>query len=78
MAGFSWKDTKSKIFSSKWSPVTSISDQEYEKFLEKKLLKVEAELALLDDNVRALRASEHQGNQQTQDSTDPAADGQRK
>ncbi|KAK1768570.1 hypothetical protein QBC33DRAFT_535419 [Phialemonium atrogriseum] len=51
-----WETTKTRFLSSKWSPVTPLSDQEYEEFLEEKLLKVEAEIALLDDNIRALQS----------------------
>lgn len=48
---FSW--TKSK-----WSPVKVLSDAEYEDMLQEKLLRVNAEIALLDDNIEALRAQE--------------------
>lgn len=44
---------------SKWSPVTFLSDQEYEKILEEKLLRVETEIALVDDHIKALRDTEN-------------------
>ena len=46
------------ILQSRWSPVTFLSDEEYEKILEEKLLRVEAEIAIVDDNIRDLRAAE--------------------
>lgn len=36
---------------SKWSPMTVLSDQEYEDMLQEKLLKVEVEIALIDDRI---------------------------
>lgn len=71
--GYSWKDTKSSILSSKWSPVKPLSDQEYEKYLQEKLLRVEAELALLDDNVKALRETEQKAKQQPQEALNSVA-----
>lgn len=60
MAGYSWKSTRTSFLSSKYSPVTPLSDPEYERFLEEKLLKVEAEISILDDNIKALRTGEQQ------------------
>jgi hypothetical protein len=42
---------------SKWSPLTRLSDEEYEKILEEKILRLEVESALVDDKVALLRAT---------------------
>jgi hypothetical protein len=52
------------LLRSKWSPVTFLSDQEYEKILEEKLLRVEAEIALVDDNIKELSVTEQKRQQQ--------------
>lgn len=43
---------------SKWSPVTRLSDEDYEKALQGKLLRIEADIALIDDDIQALRSPE--------------------
>ncbi|KAK0630564.1 hypothetical protein B0T17DRAFT_490455 [Bombardia bombarda] len=43
---------------SKWSPVTALSDEDYEKMLQEKLLRVEADLAIVEDHIRDLHAAE--------------------
>ena len=48
---FSWMN-------SKWSPMKVLSDAEYEKMLQEKLLRVNAEIALVDESIEALRAQE--------------------
>ncbi|KAL1862967.1 hypothetical protein VTK73DRAFT_6578 [Phialemonium thermophilum] len=70
-----WKNIGNRFLSSKWSPVTPISDEDYKKILEEKLLKVEAELAILDDNIKTLRASEQQSSHETQESRSTAPRG---
>lgn len=45
-------------FTSKWSPMTKLSDEEYKVMLEEKILRVEADLAILDENKAALLAEE--------------------
>lgn len=44
--------------SSKWSPLRKMSDEEYENFMQEKMLKVEAEMALIDDKIAELREEE--------------------
>jgi hypothetical protein len=44
-------DTKSRWLDSKWSPVKVLSDDEYEGMLQEKLLRVKAEIALIDENI---------------------------
>lgn len=43
---------------SKWSPVTFLADEDYQKILEEKLLRVEVEIAIVDDNIKELREAE--------------------
>lgn len=45
-------------FTSKWSPMTKLSDEEYKVMLEEKILRVEADLAILDENKAVLLAEE--------------------
>ncbi|KAK0738466.1 hypothetical protein B0T18DRAFT_422097 [Schizothecium vesticola] len=46
------------ILGSKYSPLTFLSDKEYETILEEKLLRIEAEIAVVDDNIKELRDNE--------------------
>ncbi len=61
------ESTKSSWLDSKWSPMKVLSDQEYENMLREKLLRVNAEIALVDENIEALRAQERA----TPSATDP-------
>ncbi|KAK4195576.1 hypothetical protein QBC40DRAFT_269179 [Triangularia verruculosa] len=45
---------------SSWSPITALSDQDYITMLEEKLLRVEADIALIDDRIKQLRDSDSQ------------------
>ena len=47
-----------KLAGSKWSPVTFLSNEEYANILKEKLLGVEAEIALLDEEVERLQGEE--------------------
>lgn len=71
---FEGRETKEKtsILASKWSPLKKLTDQEYEKLLEEKILKLDAEIAIIDDNIAALKASE-QPSSQAKQSTPQAA-----
>lgn len=42
----------------KWSPLTALSDEDYGNMLKEKLLRVEAEIALVDEEVERLRGEE--------------------
>ncbi|KAF2396759.1 hypothetical protein EJ06DRAFT_584775 [Trichodelitschia bisporula] len=46
-----WK----RVANSGWSPVKVLGDAEYESLLREKMLRVEAEIAVIDDDIRALR-----------------------
>jgi hypothetical protein len=49
---------KLSFLNSKWSPMKVLSDDEYENMLREKLLQVNAQIALVDENIEALRAQE--------------------
>lgn len=49
---------KNSWLDSKWSPMKVLSDKEYESMLREKLLRVNAEIALIDENIETLRAQE--------------------
>ena len=56
-------DTPSKpiiqrMADSKWIPLRSLSDQDYRGMLSEKLLSIEAEIALIDEKIDALEASQ--------------------
>lgn len=53
-------ERKDTILNSKWSPMKVLSDSEYEDMLREKLLKVNAQIALVDENIEALRTQERQ------------------
>lgn len=41
---------------SKYSPLRKLTDEEYESFIGEKMLKIEAEIALIDDKISELKA----------------------
>lgn len=51
----SWLDRK-------WSPMTRLSDAEYEHMLEEKILRLDADLAIIDENLTALKAQKRSQN----------------
>lgn len=52
------KDLKNSWLNSKLSPMKVLSDKEYENMLREKLLRVNAEIALIDESIEALRVQE--------------------
>ncbi|KAJ0118404.1 hypothetical protein J7T55_009187 [Diaporthe amygdali] len=48
----------SSWFTSKWSPMTKLSDEQYKEMLEERILRLEADLAILDENRAALVAEQ--------------------
>ena len=44
-----------KLAKSKWSPVSVLSDDEYENMIKEKLLKVEAEIAIIDERIEGYK-----------------------
>lgn len=51
---------ESSWLDSKWSPMKVLSDQDYENMLREKLLRVNAEIALVDESIEALRSQERE------------------
>jgi len=51
----SHRGTGNAWLNSKWSPVKVLSDDEYEEMLREKLLRVNAEIALVNESIEALR-----------------------
>lgn len=43
---------------SKWSPMSVLTDEDYEKMMQEKILRVEADIAIIDDKIKALRKQE--------------------
>ncbi|KAI1375962.1 hypothetical protein F4677DRAFT_107674 [Hypoxylon crocopeplum] len=48
---------KSSWLDSRWSPMKRLSDEEYGEKLEEKILRINAELSIIDENIASLRAS---------------------
>jgi hypothetical protein len=44
-----------KFAKSKWSPMSVLTDEQYEEMLQEKLLKVEAEIAIIDDRIEGVK-----------------------
>jgi hypothetical protein len=44
-----------RIAKSKWSPMSILTDEEYEKMMGERLLRVEADIALIDDKIEGLK-----------------------
>lgn len=53
-------ESKQSWMGSKWSPLKVLSDKEYEEILQEKLLSVNAEIALVDESIAALRVQEQE------------------
>ena len=49
-----------RLAESSWTPVKFIPDQDYQKTLQEKLLSVEAEIALLDEDLDKLRKTKEE------------------
>ncbi|KAI1638894.1 hypothetical protein F4809DRAFT_224038 [Biscogniauxia mediterranea] len=56
-----WKTREPKLapgwIDSRWSPMKRLSDKEYEEKLSEKLLRLDAEIAIIDENIESLKAS---------------------
>ncbi|KAI0145891.1 hypothetical protein F4776DRAFT_382176 [Hypoxylon sp. NC0597] len=60
---------KSSWLDSKWSPLKRLSDKDYEEKLEEKILRINAEISIIDDNIASLRASSGASTKSNQGST---------
>ena len=56
-----------RVANSKWSPMKVLSDEDYESMLQEKLLRVEADIAVLDDHLVVLRQQAANGEKQLQE-----------
>lgn len=54
----------------KYSPMTRLSDRDYEKRLEERLLRVDAEIAIIDDTIKSLKMGETQAQRQARDAAE--------
>ena len=50
-----------RVADSKYSPMKILSDEEYEKVLREKLVRVEAEIALIDENIDKIQSQAERG-----------------
>lgn len=53
-------------FWERWSPLTQLSDQDYEKILEERLLRAEADIAIVDDHIKELLEADKQSKKGSQ------------
>ena len=60
-----------KIAKSKWSPMSVLSDEEYVEMMQEKLLKVEAEIAIIDDRIEGFRKRARETKGQKKDQEEP-------
>jgi hypothetical protein len=63
-----------KIAKSKWSPMSVLSDEEYVNMMQEKMLRVEADIAVIDDKIEAFRkkAVELEGQQKMKEMQEQA------
>lgn len=47
---------KASWMNARWSPVKVLSDDEYENLLREKMLRVDADIAILDESIEAVKA----------------------
>ena len=49
-----------KFAKSKWSPMSELSDEEYERMVGEKILAVEVDIAMIDDKIKKLRKQQEE------------------
>ncbi|KAH6893467.1 hypothetical protein B0T10DRAFT_604672 [Thelonectria olida] len=54
------RDENDSWFRSNWSPLRKLTDEEYIEMMSEKILRVEADIALIDDRIAELRVAEKQ------------------
>jgi hypothetical protein len=54
------QSTWGNLLNSRWSPVKALSDKEYKRMLEEKLLRLNAEIALIDEDIAKLKEKSKQ------------------
>lgn len=65
------REDKSAGWLSKWIPLKKLTDQEYEVILEEKILRVDAEIAIIDEHIADLKAQKQAQAGGSQDSRQP-------
>lgn len=50
-------EKKKSIFESSWSPLKKLSDDDYRDMIDEKMLRIDAEIALIDEKIVELRAA---------------------
>ncbi|KAL8783839.1 MAG: hypothetical protein Q9213_004329 [Squamulea squamosa] len=58
-----WK----RVLNTKWSPMKVLSDEQYEQMLREKLVRVEAELAIVDKEIEKVKQRKGNANQESRD-----------
>lgn len=46
-----------QLTESKWVPLKALPDQQYEEMLQQKLLKIDVEISMIDENIAKLKAT---------------------
>ncbi|KAJ4984853.1 hypothetical protein SVAN01_09637 [Stagonosporopsis vannaccii] len=54
------KNFLERIADMKWSPMEALTDERYEEILQEKLLKLEVEIAIIDDKIEGFRQKAHE------------------
>jgi hypothetical protein len=62
-----------RLADSRWVPLRSLSDEDFRRVLNEKLLSIESDIALIDDKIRELQSTKREGAQPMQD-TSPQKD----
>ncbi|KAI0165754.1 hypothetical protein GGR57DRAFT_448627 [Xylariaceae sp. FL1272] len=57
-ASSSQNKPKTSWLDSRWSPMTKLSDREYMEKLDEKILRIDAEIAVIEDNIASIKAAE--------------------
>ncbi|KAI0481649.1 hypothetical protein F4859DRAFT_512793 [Xylaria cf. heliscus] len=58
LAGHKDANSKTRWLDSKWSPMQRLSDKDYMEKIEEKILRLDAEIAIIDDNIASLKSSQ--------------------
>lgn len=62
-----------RVARQRWSPVRVLSDEEYIEMLRERMLKVDVEIAILDDKIAELRVQQERGGQLRERGSDESA-----
>lgn len=59
------------FLASKWSPITKLSDEDYEAILREKLLQIEVEMSFIDQEINKAKAQAQKASQQSREKEEP-------